>query len=346
MKRGLVTLDPAQIPRDAYAARIDAVREILAGSHAEIGLIYGDVSRSGDINYLSNLCLYWNEAVLAVPREGAPALITKLSKRVTTWMRQTSVLGEIRSGPRLAESVGTFVQDRLGGRKGVLALVDLPCWPNNLVNQFLKTMPQMELADLGPAVRDFRLQPSIEERRLLEAGAHLLDHALTPAWGESCPDDRISSTVRALRRSGFQEATVACGEFGDGSEFIDAIGQYRDVWLRQSRPRGGPIAISAEAALRSALAAAKPGATEASLSRVAATQIGAGRSATLSCFPHADLETRGLYRNTKDAERALRAGEVVCIAVTSAGEEGVLSAADTVTITEHGAAPLFRKEGL
>jgi hypothetical protein len=128
-----------------------------------------------------------------------------------------------------------------------------------------------------------------------------LDHALTPAWGESCPDDRISSAVRALRRSGFQEAAVACGEFGDGSEFIDAIGQYRDVWLRQSRPRGGPIAISAEAALRSALAAAKPGATEASLSRAAATQIGAGRSTTLSCFPHADLETRGLYRNTKDA---------------------------------------------
>jgi hypothetical protein len=36
----------------------------------------------------------------------------------------------------------------------------------------------------------------------------------------------------------------------------------------------------------------------------------------------------------------------VCIAVTSAGEEGVLSAADTVTITEHGAAPLFKKVGL
>ncbi|HEX4241424.1 MAG TPA: aminopeptidase P family N-terminal domain-containing protein [Steroidobacteraceae bacterium] len=345
MKRGLVTLDPAQIPRAAYDARIDAVRARLEGSGAEVALIYGDVSRSGDINFLSNLCLYWNEAVLAIPREGAPVLITKLSKRVTTWMRQTSVLDQIVSGPRLAESVGKLLDDHRGGRKGALALVDLSWWPNNLVNQLRKTLPEMELRDLGSAVREERLRPSPEERRLLETGAHLMDYALALAWSEPTPDARTSAAVRALRRSGFQEATVSCATLGDGSEFVDATGQYRDVWLRQSRPRGGPAAAAADAALSTALAAARPGTSEATLARLSAGQA-AGRQAAFSCFPHADLETRGLYRGAGDAARVLRADEVVCVAVTLAGDEAALAAAATVRITEHGAEPLFRKEGL
>jgi Xaa-Pro aminopeptidase len=344
MKRGLVTLDPAQVPLAAYGARIEALRGRLGGTRAEVALVYGDVSRSADINFLSNLCLYWNEAILVVPRKGDPALITKLSKRVTTWMRETSVLADIRSGPRLTESIGTFLQDRLGGIPGALALVDLPWWPNNLVTQLGKTFPDTAIEDLGPAVREARLRPSAEELTLLQTASRLLDDALTLSWAEgSTPDERTSIAVRALRRAGFQEASVSCGRLGDGSEFTDAIGQFRDVWLRRSRPRAGVAAAVADSALQGALAAARPGMTEGALARLAAVQIGS-HVTRLRCYPHADLETRGLYRNKEDADRRLREGEVVCLELTLVSGDGVILAADTAKVGEYGASPLSSKE--
>jgi hypothetical protein len=64
----------------------------------------------------------------------------------------------------------------------------------------------------------------------------------------------------------------------------------------------------------------------------------------LRCYPHADLETRGLYRNKEDAERRLRDGEVVCLELTLVSGDGVILAADTARVGEYGATPLSRKE--
>ena len=82
MKRGLVLFDPAEIPAAEWRARVAAVQRELAASGTDVALIYGDVSRSDDIAYLTNLCVYWNEGVLAVPAHGEPAFLTKLSPRV------------------------------------------------------------------------------------------------------------------------------------------------------------------------------------------------------------------------------------------------------------------------
>lgn len=345
MKRGLVVLNDEETSRAAFAARIDGVRKSLKDSGARLALIYGDVSRSGDINYLTNLCLYWNEAVLAVPAEGAPALITKLSKRVQPWMLQTSILEDIRSGPRLAENIGKFLDERGGGRTGNIAVLDMSWWPNNLVEQLRKTVPEAELRDLPGAVRARRLVPSAEEQRFLALGCSLLDEALTMAWAEGRdPHERTSIAVRSIRRAGFQDATVTCGRLPDGSEYADAIGQFRYVWLRQSRPRGGETAQAAQALLRAALLAAKPGVTEARLVNLVAGQVDARYKATLSCIPHPDIETRGLFRSRADGERPLKNGEVVCIALSLANDGGVVTAAETVQITRSGAAPLHRKE--
>jgi len=345
VKRGLVVLDTKETSRAAFAARLDGVRRSVRESGAQVGLIYGDVSRSGDINYLTNLSLYWNEAVLAVPLEGTPALITKLSKRVQPWMYQTSILEDIRSGPRLAENVGKFLDERGGGRAGRISVFDMPWWPNNLVEQLRTTLPQAELLDVPGAIRTSRLVPSEEEQRLLSHASKLLDEALAVAWAEGrSPHDRTSIAVRSIRRAGFQDATVTCGKLPDGSEYADAIGQFRYVWLRQSRPRGGATAEAAQAILSAALAAARPGVTEAQLAKVAAGRADQRHKASLVCIPYPDLETRGLFRSSEDAQRPLLTGEVVCIAVTLASEGGVLAAAETVRIGSGGAELLGRKE--
>ena len=107
MKRGLVLLDPAEIPADEWRGRVAAVQRELAAAGTDVALIYADVSRSTTSRYLTNLCVYWNEGILAVPAHGDPVFLTKLSPRVHPWMRLISTVTEIRSGRSFAELVAT-----------------------------------------------------------------------------------------------------------------------------------------------------------------------------------------------------------------------------------------------
>ena len=70
MKRGLVATEVPETTRAACAARVQRLRARLREAGCDAALIYGDVSRSDDIYYLANLCLYWNEGVLVVPARG------------------------------------------------------------------------------------------------------------------------------------------------------------------------------------------------------------------------------------------------------------------------------------
>jgi hypothetical protein len=103
VKRGLV-----EPPRADHAGRVRALQERLRAAGAQLGLVYGDVSRSDDIEYLTGLCIYWNEGVVGVPADGEPALLSKLSKRVHPWMRATSTLTDLRSGRDLAALIAGF----------------------------------------------------------------------------------------------------------------------------------------------------------------------------------------------------------------------------------------------
>ena len=76
MKRGLVVRDAEEIADSEWAARVGALQSELAAAGVDIALIYNDVSRGDDIGYLTNLCIYWNEGVLAVPATGEPAMLT------------------------------------------------------------------------------------------------------------------------------------------------------------------------------------------------------------------------------------------------------------------------------
>jgi len=83
--------------------------------------------------------------------------------------------------------------------------------------------------------------------------------------------------------------------------------------------------------------------TETTLRDVVSSRIGNGLKLTLSCIPHPDVETRGLYRLSDDSRRALHAGEVVALTLSLSGNLGVVSAAETMRVTKDGAEPLFRR---
>jgi hypothetical protein len=344
MKRGLVILDRTETPPDLFQDRLNSIRRQIKAQGADLAFMYADVSRSGDLNYLTNFCLYWNEAVLAVPVEGPPVLLMKLSKRVQPWIRRTSILEDIRSTQRLAEGISALVSEYVRGRPPVVALVDMQWWPNNLVAQLRSSLPQAVLHDLPRAVRDLRLVPSAEELRFLQQGAELLHGALLAAWAQEVDaHGRNSIAVRNLRLAGFLDATVTCGKLEDGSEFADAAGQYRHVWLRQSRPRGGPLAEAARRALGVVLSAARTGTTETDLRELATRAVGIRYKASFSCMPHTDIETQGAFRTSDDSRRPLKKDEIVCVALSLSSSAGFVTAAETVQVTRNGAAALFKE---
>jgi hypothetical protein len=334
MKRGLVVLDRDEIPEAEWQRRISQVRTRLAAEGVDIALVYGDVFRSDDIGYLTNLCIYWNEGILAVPAEGEAALLTKLSPRVHTWMRRTSTLTDLRSG----KSFGGLVAELLAEQApGTLGLVDATLWPAVVVDEVTAAVPGWAVRPLDDLVRRLRARPSEPELALLRQAAAAMREALEAAVREGLSEyERVSRAERVVRTAGFTDVVVrATG----GS--VEITGQYRNNWLRMARDLRDELA----SALRAAVAAARDGATVAGLAKAAGPHLAAsGPDWDLRVVDQSDLCTNGEYTN-QSADRRLAAGEVVAISVEAvAPDGGELIASDTVLIGESGAEPLNARE--
>ncbi|WP_236795413.1 aminopeptidase P family N-terminal domain-containing protein [Amycolatopsis sp. GM8] len=296
MKRGLVVLDPAEIPENEWHQRIDRVRERLTADGIEVALVYGDVYRSDDIAYLTNLCIYWNEGLLAIPADGAPALLTKLSPRVHTWMRRTSTLTDLRSGKAFGALVSALLADR---EPGTLGLVDAGLWPTALIDEVTHAAPGWVVRPLDGLVRQLRLRPSEPEKTLLrQAGAVLAEAAFT---------GNVSDVEQIVRDAGFTDVLVR-----PTATSVEITGQYRNNWLRVARDE------SLAADLEKAVDAVGDG-------------VKTGSIPGARVVHHVDLSTGGEYVG-QPTDRVLSAGEVVVVAIERDGAV----AADTVLVTDSG----------
>src|SRR5690625_3792027 len=153
MKRGLAVLDPAEVTEEEYRERIDQVRALAQDGGLDAVVIYGDVSRSDDVAYLTNLMLYWNETALVVPQEGDPVLLTKLSPRVHGWMHRTAVLHEVRSTKDIAAAVAEYSHENAISS---LAIVEHDIWPEDILDRLRSAAPDLKLMPWGPVIREHR----------------------------------------------------------------------------------------------------------------------------------------------------------------------------------------------
>jgi hypothetical protein len=338
MKRGLVVREHADAADAVFGRRLDALRRAARAVDAPLVLVYADVSRSNGIDFLTNFCLYWNEAVLAVPVEGPPALVTKLSKRVQPWIRKTSVLEDVRSGPRLAGNLAAFVEERCGPRAPRIALADLDAWPNALLADLEAALPRAELVDLPNAVKNLRLVPDVEEAALLHTAATRLDAALAAAWSSGGGvAERSEIAVRDARLAGFLDVDVDAGSLGDGTEYIDVIGQYGYVWVRLCRAGRGAAARWLGDALAGVVGEIRAGVSENDLAASVRRRIGGPYRHAFSCLSHAEIESRGDFRRPEDLDRPFQDGEIVCPVLTVYEAGGTARVADTVIVGLDGA---------
>jgi Xaa-Pro aminopeptidase len=350
MKRGLVLFDPAEIPADEWRGRIAAVQRELAASGTDVALIYGDVSRSDDIAYLTNLCVYWNEGILAVPAHGDPVFLTKLSPRVHPWMRLISTVTEIRSGRSFAELVATFLGPADGGTVG---LIEAELWPAAVSAEIRQALAGREVRPLGALVRALRQVPSPSEIALLtRAAASLADTAADAAVAGLTDDERVAVAERRLRGDGFLDVLVDQARTGDGVTSLRITGQYRYLWLQASRVAAGTGAPAWPDPLRQAIAAAVtaavPGATAADLdqaARPALDRLPVGATSDVRWVHHADMATNGEYADYPSG-LPIPAGSVVVVDIDVRFADGTHAAvAETVLAAAEGPVCLTGQRG-
>ena len=340
MKRGLVVLDPAEIPTGEWTERLAALQSELRRQGVDIGLIYNDVSRGDDIGYLTNLVIYWNEGVLAVPAEGEATLLTKLSKRVHAWMRRTSVLEDLRTGPTFAKLVAAYVEGRPAGTIG---FVDGDLWPATVAEEIAAAVPGWRTAYLGPLVRDARAMPSAAELDLLRTGAGTLREALAAADAPGLGmRERMGALEGIARHGGFADVLLRGSDSG-GHVTVEAAGEHRHGWLLVGRTYGAEEWITALAEAESAaLAAIRPGRAWSEVEAAATSALAAvpaGATAIVRWVSQADFATGGELGPT--SENAPAEGEVAAVVVEVVEPDGRRSVrADTFLVTGSGAQTL------
>ncbi|MFC2952692.1 aminopeptidase P family N-terminal domain-containing protein [Marinicaulis aureus] len=332
MKRGLVKLDINETPRSVYEDRLDQLRAQLREEGCTIGLVYADISRGGDLSYLTNFCLYWNEAVLAVPVDGPPALIMKLSKRVNPWIKRTTILDDIRSGPNAAKNIAEFVGEQKDGDNAAIGLVGSEWWPDALLTQLRDAAPGAQMHPLGNLVKDVRRVPDLEELALLEEAGHILTDVIEKAAHKAQDGARLSLMVGDSRRAGYADLEVHCRTADTGDRLIDAWGQYRYVWVEAARTEGGGAGETLQRARDVLFSALKPDASESSLQAAVAKALPGETGLTVSCWSHVEIETRGAYRSADDTHRSFAEGEVVSPRLTLKTPDGVFTSAATVRL--------------
>jgi hypothetical protein len=324
VKRGLVRLDPAELPAAELERRVGALQERLREAGVAAALVYGDVSRSGDIAHLTNLCIYWNEGVLMVPADGAPAFLTRLSARVHPWMRATSSVRDLVSGGDLAR----LVADRLATvAPGAVGVVARPWWPGMLLESVARLAPDRELRDVGDPVRAGRLRPAGAELALLRRASAVARDALARASAGGASEAEL-----AARRAGATDVAVDRDPAPDGAAAFEVRVQLLGCWALAAATVPAPPAL--DAAWAAAAACLRAGATAAELGEAAPGW-------DVDLVPHPDLETRGDHRLPEDLEAPPAAGEVAALRVSTWLPGGRrLVAARTYMLGATGAEPL------
>lgn len=339
MKRGLVVKDLQEIAAEEWAGRVAQLQGALVAEGVDVALIYGDVSRSDDIGYLTNLTIYWNEGVVAIPSDGEAALLTKLSPRVFGWMGRTSMIEDFRSG----KALGALAQQYLEGREpGVLGLIEAALWPAAAVQELRDALPDWEIRELGSLVRQARTVPSPAEVALLGRGAGVVRDAVRDASRAGLSThERVAELELQVRSAGFCDLLLSLDDSSAEVATIEARGEFRHGWLLVARSFGTAAWLPAlREALDRAIAASGPGIAWAEAEAEAASVVAEaipGATAVLRAVNQADIATNG---ELHEPPVSTAEGEVVAVVLEVVAPEGRAVIGDTVLITERGAEAL------
>jgi len=239
MKRGWITWDRTELPREAFETRLASARKHLGERDLPLLVVYTDIWKSNQGRHFSNYMPYWNRALLLIPREESPVLLCALSPRVYPWIKSVTVLNDIRPSPNPAQGLLEICSEKGWEKIGVLGLGQVPydlhqqmrAGAVEAVDVSLPAEPdEWELSMYRHAAALART--GLEEE--LAVGVGVLDHEFT------------GRLERRFRRAGAEDLVVlltngqtaprpAAGETLGEDFSVSLALEYRGHWVKVAR---------------------------------------------------------------------------------------------------------------
>jgi hypothetical protein len=267
MRRGLISRDSEELPDAVLDARLGRVRAAMQQAQLDALIVYTNNTRPAGVSWLTAFVPYWSEALLVVPRDGAPYLVAALSFRVKTWIERVSRVGEVLHTPR----VGLKAAQQIAAARAdaIVGIVDFDDLLAGIVEDLRESGPKLTLRDASDLFAKLRSKADTAEIALAKKAAAMAHRALAVAHGDTL-GERISGVEREARFLGAEEIYIAAapdlasdgrlkrieGDAALGKSFaLRATLAYKGTWIRLVRAFC-EREIAAEAAVRLAQAVA------------------------------------------------------------------------------------------
>jgi hypothetical protein len=268
MRRGLIARSAVELPDAVLQARLDRVCAAMQPAKLDALAIYTNNTRPAGVSWLTGFVPYWSEALLVVPRQGAPFLVAALSFRVKPWIERTSRIGEVLHTPR----IGLKAAQQIAAAKAdaAVGIVDWDGLPDGIAEDFREGGPGLHLSDASALFARLRAKADPADIALAVKAAAIARHALSAAAGDTL-GAIIAGVESEARNLGAEEIYIAAaldlerearfirieGNAAHGASFaLRATVAYKGTWVRLVRTIGEP-ALAQEAAARLAQAVAQ-----------------------------------------------------------------------------------------
>jgi hypothetical protein len=268
MRRGLISRSPIELPDAVLDARLDRLRAAMRDAKLDALIVYTNNTRPAGVSWLAGFVPYWSEALLVVPRDGAPYLVAALSFRVKTWIERVSRLGDVLHHPRIGLKAAQQIASVQ--KSSAVGIADFDGLPAGVAADLREGGPELTLSDATAMFAKLRGKADPAEIALATRAADIAHRALAaPQHGPL--NAMIAAAEREARLLGAEEIYLASapdlslgarflrieGETAAGKSFaLRATVAYKGVWVRLIRAFCEPDVVS-EAAARFAQAVAQ-----------------------------------------------------------------------------------------
>jgi hypothetical protein len=266
MRRGLIARSSVELPDAVLDARLERLRAAMRSGGLDALLIYTNNTRPAGVSWLTGFVPYWAEALLAVPRAGAPVLVVALSFRVKTWIERVSRIGEVLHSPRVGLKAAEYLDVTHTG--ATVGVVEFDSLSSGIAADLREGGPSLAFRDATDVFAAVRQKADPAEIALAARAGAIAHRALRAAAGDTL-NAKIAAVEMTARDLGAEEIYIAAapdlqrdarfrrieGEAAAGERFaLRASVAYKGTWVRLVRVFGADD-LAREAAARLAAAA-------------------------------------------------------------------------------------------
>lgn len=251
MRRGLMAWDSRELPIEIFEKRLAKVQEEIVRASLDALVLYTNFIRPSAVAHLVGLSPYWGDAILFVPKEGAPTFATTTSKRLANWINSVKPVGNLINTPKPGEIIGQQLAADISVRR--LGILELDAFPTGIYEDLAAAAPLIEIVDGTSVFNQSRTKIDASEELLLKKADEIASQALVTLDNSSIDytAGAIAGIVEAeARKAGAEEVYVALapdldkdirfarlsGALMCGARFaVRASVAYKGAWVRRTR---------------------------------------------------------------------------------------------------------------